>query len=134
MDAEVSVPSCDVEWEALIEAWVAAQESEKQRSDDDSGWWAADAVDDWRYAGKHAEVWEFITRAFDNRMSDTAFAILAAGPLEEFLADFGELYIDRVEELARKNPRFNDLLGGVWKNAMADNVWTRVQNARLKVW
>jgi hypothetical protein len=42
--------------------------------------------------------------------------------------------IDRVEELARKNPRFNYLLGGVWKNMMTDDIWFRVEKARLKVW
>ena len=30
--------------------------------------------------------------------------------------------------------RFNYLLGGVWRNAMTEEVWQRVQAARLHVW
>lgn len=131
---EVNVPASDSEWEDMIAAWIQFEESEERRSDYDPKRWAADAVDNWRYDDKHAELWEFITRAFEKEMSDKALAILAAGALEDLLADFGALYIDRIEELARKNPRFNYLLGGVWKNAMTDDVWNRVQKARLTVW
>ena len=61
-------------------------------------------------------------------------AVLAAGPLEDLLAKRGEDFIDRVEELARKDPKFNDLLGGVWRNTMTDEVWQRVQAIRNHVW
>jgi hypothetical protein len=67
-------------------------------------------------------------------MSDKAFGMIAAGPLEDLIADYGDLYIDRIEVLARKNPRFNYLLGGVWKNASKNDVWKRVENAQLKEW
>ena len=67
-------------------------------------------------------------------MSDKSLAVLAAGALEDLLVDFGESYIERVEELARKNLRFNHLLGGVWKNAMTDELWLCVQKARLSGW
>ena len=39
-----------------------------------------------------------------------------------------------IEELARKDPKFNYLLGGVWRNAMTDEVWQRLQAIRNHVW
>ena len=66
--------------------------------------------------------------------SDAAFATIAAGPLEDLLAAHGPNIIAKVEIEARRNPAFNLLLGGVWRNAMTDDVWARVQAARLAVW
>jgi len=53
--------------------------------------------------------------------------VLAAGPLEQVLSNHGGEIIDRVETLARQDPSFSSLLGGVWQNAMSDSVWERVQ-------
>ena len=131
---EVNVPSNDAEWEALIHSWIAAQESGQTVSDDDPAWWAVDAVIMWNINEKPEALWEFIIRTFEKEMSDKTFAMIAAGPLEDLLAYFGEQYIDSIEELARKNPRFNYLLGGVWKNSSTNDVWLRLEKARLNVW
>jgi|CXWL01.1.fsa_nt_gi hypothetical protein len=130
---EVEVLTNEIEWERLLRAWIAEAESEERRSDNDSNCWAVSAVMDFGLDENHEAVWEFIIRAFERKMSSKAFAILAAGPTEDLLADFGDHYIDRVEELARKNPRFNELLGGVWQSSMTDDVWNRVQKVRLNV-
>jgi len=53
--------------------------------------------------------------------------VLAAGPLEQVLANHGAKIIDRVEHLVKSSPAFAGLLGGVWQNAMSDDVWRRVQ-------
>ena len=131
---EIIVPNGDSEWETLIAAWIAAEESGKRESDYDPAWWAVDGVIMWHIDEKHEALWEFITRTFERPMSDKTFAMIAAGPLEDLLADYGNIYIDRIEELARKSPRFNYLLGGVWKNSSNDEVWQRVEKARLTVW
>lgn len=67
-------------------------------------------------------------------MSDRVIAVFAAGPLEDLLAKHGQKYIDRIEELALEDEKFNMLLGGVWRNTMASEVWNRVQTARKQVW
>ena len=120
---EDKVPTSDSEWEAFIAAWIKAEESGKPSSDYDPDWWAVDAVITWHITDKYEALWEFVVRAFERKMSDRVFGMIAAGPLEDLLADFGDLYIARIEELARKNPRFNYLLGGVWKNSSNDDVW-----------
>jgi len=130
---EDPVPSSEAEWDLLITDWIAYS-SEKGLSDSDPRWWAISAVIMFPINRNHEELWQFVTRTFEKEMSDKAFASLAAGPLEDLLGYFGELYIDRIEELARKNPRFNYLLGGVWKHLSTDDVWTRIEKVRLKEW
>ena len=53
--------------------------------------------------------------------------VLSAGPLEDLLAQHGDLMIDAIESEAKKNPIFSQLLGGVWQNSMSDAIWNRVQ-------
>jgi hypothetical protein len=40
----IEVPTNDAEWETLIAAWVAAEESGKRVSDYDPEWWAVDRL------------------------------------------------------------------------------------------
>jgi hypothetical protein len=68
-------------------------------------------------------VLEVLRRDHSNKIQES----LSAGPLEDILAKHGERMIERVEAEARSNPLFAKLLGGVWQNAMSDEVWRRVQ-------
>ncbi len=131
---EDPVPTNDSEWESLINAWIAAPRTENGTPDSDPRWWAISAVIMFPKNKNHEELWQFVIRRFEREMSDKAFGSLAAGPLEDLLGFFGELYIDRIEELARKNPRFNYLLGGVWQHLSSDDVWARVEKVRLNEW
>jgi hypothetical protein len=116
----------------IVEAWIAATNAEHPARD--SNWWAIEQVLDWTLENEGEQLWRFIVVAYKRELSDKATAALAAGPLEDLLAKHGPEFIDRVEELARKDPQFNYLLGGVWRNTMTDEVWQRVQAARLHVW
>ena len=78
--------------------------------------------------------WELVVRINNAEHNENATMMLAAGALEDLLASHGEQFIDRIEIEARKNAKFNDLLGGVWQNLMTETIWARVQNARRKVW
>lgn len=73
------------------------------------------------------ELWEFVRQVYRRDLSQEVISILAAGPLEDILAMKGEEYIDQIELLAKNDPKFSYILGGVWKNAMANEVWSRVQ-------
>jgi hypothetical protein len=64
--------------------------------------------------------------ALDNKGEQ--FSRLGAGPLEDFLNEFGPEYIDVIEQLAAKNPRFKTVLEHVWQTAEMDvGVWKRVE-------
>ena len=123
----------------LIAAWIANADAEAGTADYEINRWAARRLDD-LIAKKPAsgndpqEAWEIILSLNERLLSDKATSLLAAGPLEDLLSRHGEAFIDRVEVQARRDPDFNRLLGGVWQNAMSEDVWQRVQAARNEVW
>jgi hypothetical protein len=65
---------------------------------------------------------------------DSVAEILAAGPLEDVLMKFGPTTIERVEALAKSDPSFRDLLGGVWTSGMDTEVAARVDKCRGSKW
>lgn len=62
------------------------------------------------------------------------FQVLAAGLLEDLLVHHGPAVIAEVERQAGRDARFNLLLGGVWRNAMSEDIWARVEACRREVW
>jgi hypothetical protein len=122
-----------LEMEKIVTGWIAGSDAERGSAEYETHVEALDEVMDWM-EGDGEQLWEFVLAAYKRDLSDKVIAMLAAGPLEDLLAKCGVDYIDRVEELARKDPRFNYLLGGVWRNSMTDDVWQRVQAIRNNVW
>ena len=118
----------------IVNAWIAAEEAECGSPEHEANWWAFEELTKWFRERQGEFVWRFITAAYKRNLSDKVFGALAAGPLEDLLAEQGPEFIDGVEELARTDPRFNSLLGGVWRSSMTEEVWQRVQAARLNVW
>jgi hypothetical protein len=79
--------------------------------------------------------WEAILEILVRNPSDEDLSLLAAGPLEDLIASHGAQFIDRVEQQALVNPKFADLLGGVWQQGMPAEIWSRVEKARGgKIW
>lgn len=124
----------EMELNKIVDAWIASESAEDGSPERESNWWAIEKVNDWSFNREGEHVWQFITAAYKRDLSDKVFSSLAAGPVEDLLAKQGPQFIERVEELARKDPKFKYLLGGVWRNAMTDEVWQRVQAARHDVW
>ena len=71
-------------------------------------------------------LWDIVLAVLRRNPPVEVIEILAAGPLEDFLARCGETVIEQVEYQAEREPRFRSLLGGVWQNRMSDEVWARV--------
>lgn len=124
----------EIDLNKIVDAWIAAESAELGSAERESNWWAIEQVIDWSLERQGEPLWQFITTAYKRELSDKARAALAAGPLEDLLAKLGPEFIERVEVLARKDPQFNYLLGGVWRNTMSDEIWERVQSARHEVW
>jgi chorismate synthase len=68
------------------------------------------------------------------KSNDDALGLLAAGPLEDLIADHGARLIDRIEDLARRDIDFARLLGGVWQSSTPDDIWSRIEKVRHHVW
>jgi hypothetical protein len=129
------------EKERFIIAWIAGAEAEFDTPQREGNHWALSLLDELTDKSGSEEkddraeqAWELILAINERSLSDDALAYLAAGPLEELLSYHGEAFIERVEERAKTDPKFNHLLGGVWQLFMTDAIWERVQAARDEVW
>lgn len=98
---------------------------------------AESVLNEWREEIEQAETaWE-LTRLIESKFDpdkalgvilgimaadskDEELGMLGAGPLEDFLNNSGPEYIDVIEQLAAKNPRFMTVLKGVWQTAKMD--------------
>jgi len=78
--------------------------------------------------------WMVVKEVVKRDLTPEQYANLAAGLLETLLSLHGKTYISEVEELARKDERFNYLLGGVWQCLMPDDIWNRIVTIRKATW
>ena len=91
--------------------------------------WASDKAIDLALENPK-ELWEFILEVLKRDPPTEVIEVLAAGPLEDYIARLGGQVIDRVEAQAAADPKFRSLLGGVWRNSMSEDIWRRVQACR----
>jgi len=119
----------------LAEEWVAHWSRPDRSSSDGSA--GASAVD-WELPREQPELcWnvilEIVSR-IEPEPSNRLFQVLAAGPLEDLLANHGAEFIERVKQPAANDPRFARLLGGVWRNTMTSEVWSAIQASKSESW
>jgi hypothetical protein len=121
------------ERDRLLSAWVAFWRAPEGSPDHDAVAWAFEAFYDVSNDSPQLCL-DLAEEVLNYEIDDELLSVLAAGPVEEVLAVHGEAIIGAVEAKAASNPKFRHLLGGVWKNAMSDEVWARVCSARETVW
>lgn len=111
----------------LANAWIAHTREFRETRDDVDNWWAAEKI--WELERENPEIlWTMILLIHSLAPKDAVvIENLSAGPLEMLLANHGNKMIDVVEAEAKRNGAFANLLGGVWKNRMTDEIWARVQ-------
>jgi hypothetical protein len=110
---------------ALVKAYL-----EHYATRDDSLLWAFIEVNEITY--KDAERGWSITQALIAAApDDSSLGYLAAGPLDEVLEVHGRQIIDRVEDLARQDPKFLKVLSRVacFEDSMPEEIRTRISNA-----
>jgi hypothetical protein len=106
---------------ALIRRYL---ECEATGIEDDTG--AVMAITGMTFMAPADEQWEVILELV-REAPEGAIEAIAAGPIEGFLGRFGESVIDRVEQQAACDAKFQRILKGVWQHRMSDEVWARVQ-------
>ena len=117
----------------LVAGWIALYSSAAGTPEHDEHAWAFGRVWDMCEEDPNA-AWRFVLAVLASDRSPKVMKTLAAGPLEELLAQHPHAMIELVEAEARTNPDFARLLGGVWQNAMPDDIWRRVQAAMSDTW
>src|ERR1700722_20225605 len=118
----------------LVTAWIRYQRIFRSKTDevDEFEWAMLEPADMCRDAPESA--WSVVLEIISTDDSDQILADVGSGPMEDLLAYHGALAIDRVESCARSNPSFKWMLGIVWKNAIADDVWSRVKAIAPPSW
>lgn len=111
-----------------LEYWKEGQEDSAREPT-----WVFDAVSDLPREAPSLAL-DFVLEILTKDLTTHQLGVLAAGPLEDVLANHGLDIIERVEIEARRNPQFRYLLGGVWQNAMPDEAWKRVLAAAPERW
>jgi hypothetical protein len=98
-----------------------------ERLIEDETKWAFDAFEE--LVDKDAtRAWAVILRILEMAHPDASVLNnLSAGPLETLLVRHGWDVLEWVEAEATSNPKFKDLLEGLWGNAIDETVWERVQ-------
>lgn len=109
--------------EELIAAYLHSWSGENSASTS----WANDALDDLVHQTPE-RAWSILCPLVERAATDQILAIIAAGPLEDLLCLHGPAFLDRVEEQARREPRFRHGLAGVWgSSTMEPRVYQRIR-------
>jgi hypothetical protein len=113
-------PLTDTQRDLLVRAYL-----EYSATDRADLFWATDRLRD---LIEHApdDAYEVIRELVRLAPSPYVLSIVAAGPLEDLLSDWGERLIDRLETDARDDPKLMAACAGVWKLYMSDDVWGRL--------
>ncbi len=113
---------------ALAATWIALQYAKNNSQEHEAKFWSFEEMARLQ-ASDPERCWSIILKIFAQDQSDYLLANLAAGPLEDLLAQHGERFIERIETLARQEPRFRFATQMVWRNSISAPVWARLRKA-----
>lgn len=119
-------PTAKVDMPKLVKDWIALQYAEAGSQTHKDNFWAFTTLSDWCEEAPDL-CWEAVGEIRRTDGSDKILANLASGPLEDLLVQHGPQYIDAIEKLASHDEQFRKLLGAVWQNNIADDVWVRLK-------
>jgi hypothetical protein len=95
------------------------------------GGWSGDLHWTWSIVeelvrGRPDIAWPLLLEMIRRCPDDAALSLLAAGPLEDYLAAHAGTAIDVVEAEAARNQRLRRALGLTWKRSIPDAAWARI--------
>ncbi|UHQ23974.1 hypothetical protein LVB77_04460 [Lysobacter sp. 5GHs7-4] len=123
-----------IDIESWANSYIELYSIEQEIDTDHPHWWAIERTFHCLRREHAEELWGFVLFVLSKSPNERVLSCLAAGPLEELIAYDGKYFIDRIELLARQDPAFRDLLGGVWKNQTPADIWSRVELCRGAAW
>ena len=111
---------------AIAKAWIGLQHAGDQADERHRDFWAHERLRDLTEHDPET-AWDLIITILRQDNSDTIVANLGAGPLEDLLGTHGDTFIQRVEELAKRDESFRKVVGCVWQNEIPNAIWMRVK-------
>jgi hypothetical protein len=120
------MPHEDEKDEDLAKAIIARHKAEHKSEQSNALFWTHERTS---YLTKYLphKAWRVILLIWSIDQSTETMQGLSAGEIEDLLSRNGTVMIPLIEAEAHRDPSFAKLLGGVWKNRMTDEVWTRLQ-------
>jgi hypothetical protein len=120
------MPHDDERDEDLAKAYIAGQKAKHKTAEWGALFWTHERT---QYLTKYLprKAWRVILLIWSMDQSIQTMQNLSAGEIEDLLSRNGVEMIPLIEAEARRDPSFAKLLGGVWKNRMTDEVWSRLQ-------
>jgi hypothetical protein len=112
----------------IAAGWIRMQRTRSDLAENDEHFWSVEAIHELCRVDPE-RCWRVLAEIRSQDDSDDILGMWAAGPLEDLLAYWGGMFIDRFETLATTDGRFRMALGMVWRNDIAEDVWQRVQRA-----
>ena len=97
-------------------------------------WWAIERFMLVDTTTSPEDCWVAILEILSRSPPQEVIAVLAAGALEDLIANHGADFIERIETESRRNPAFRQLLGGVWQNRTPLEIWPRIKKAQGAIW
>ena len=91
----------------------------------DVNFWAWEKLDQFVREDPNT-AFEVILEIMNTTEDEFTLCCLAAGALEDLIRHHGASFIDRIERKARSDPRFRELLCGVWRSSTPE-VWARIE-------
>jgi|GEM_PF-3522241 len=112
--------------EVIVEGYIRACQA---------GWkdpdaWAADG---WPVVlfGDAERAWRVLLLLVERAPDDVPLSLVGAGPMEDFFNEHAPAFVDRIEERARRDPRFREAMAGAWlsRGALPADIEERVVRA-----
>ena len=120
--------------EKLADAWLAYESDGRDTQTRDQHFWAWQQVA-WYMSNAPDAAWQFIQEVYRRSMSERQELMFACGPLEDFVHFHAVEYIDQIEALGKAEPKFAELLGGVWyRDTVPQSIWERIETLRGEPW
>ncbi len=97
------------------EAWLRYQATFDRTVEDPPDQWAYDALVDLTSTDPET-TWLIILDLLAMTSDEEMLGMIGTAPLEDLVCDYGEEFIDRIEETAHENERLRYALSYVWAN------------------
>lgn len=118
------------EIDSLVSTWIKRCQIIETEGDESPSaqncFWAYEKLDDICWNDPKMAL-KIILEIVNETNAEFVLDNLAAGPLESLLARHGDKVIYLVESEAQKNSKFRELIQGVWRNTISDDVWIRLK-------
>lgn len=122
-----------IEQQTLVDAWIALHKLPSDAQQNSHHFWAFERVCELCEESPE-ECWDIILGILRKDSNAKVLSNLAAGPLEDLLVAHGAMFVEKIEQQAKTDERFRNLLGGVWQNAIPDDIWRRIKAVSGPSW